>query len=96
MRNLFQRLSQAEFRAGAGEQVFLNAVTEFLADLNAIHPFREGNGRAQLAFIDMLASRAGWPLDFALVDPNSFLPAMINSFNGDTAALRMNLESLRV
>ena len=31
----------------------------FLADINALHPFREGNGRAQRAFFSQLAHDAG-------------------------------------
>jgi cell filamentation protein len=40
-RHLKQR-SAGEFFAGAAH---------FLAELNAVHPFREGNGRAQLTFL---------------------------------------------
>jgi cell filamentation protein len=32
-------------------QAFTENLAAFLAELNAIHPFREGNGRAQLALI---------------------------------------------
>jgi cell filamentation protein len=30
------------------------ALAHFLAELNAIHPFREGNGRTQLTFAVLL------------------------------------------
>ncbi|WP_410712207.1 hypothetical protein [Bradyrhizobium sp. BEA-2-5] len=41
--------------------------TWFPRELNAIHPFREGNGRSQLAFLAMLGETAGFALDFARV-----------------------------
>jgi cell filamentation protein len=66
-----------------------------LAELNAIHPFREGNGRAQLAFMHLLSVRASHPLDFARLDPTTFLQAMIASFGGDTEPLVVALSQLR-
>lgn len=41
-----------------------------LADLNALHPFREGNGRAQRAFLQLLARDAGYQLRWGDVDPS--------------------------
>ncbi len=37
------------------------------ADINALHPFREGNGRTQRIFIEWLATVAGISLDFTRV-----------------------------
>lgn len=61
----------------------VTAAARFLADLNAIHPFREGNGRSQLSFTAMLGERANYPLDFARIRQSTFLPAMIASFAGE-------------
>ena len=44
------------------------AAGRFLSDLNALHPFREGNGRVQRIFLQLLANNAGWQLDWTLVD----------------------------
>ncbi|MEL6245622.1 MAG: Fic family protein [Pseudomonadota bacterium] len=57
------------------------------ATLNAIHPFREGNGRTQLAFASALSDHAGHPLDFDKLEPAEFLDAMIISFTGDEGPL---------
>jgi len=35
-----------------GDEAFLAGVTDLLDDVNYIHPFREGNGRAQGAFLE--------------------------------------------
>jgi fido (protein-threonine AMPylation protein) len=42
--------------------VFTERLTYFLGEVNAIHPFREGNGRAQRAFFEQLAGEAGFIL----------------------------------
>jgi cell filamentation protein len=53
---------------GEGEfEDFAAGAARFLAELNAIHPFREGNGRAQLSFLHLLALRAEHPLDLSRI-----------------------------
>jgi len=94
MQNLFGDLAHPSFSAGAPAAAFLQAVSKFLADLNAIHPFREGNGRTQLAFLVLLAERAGHRLDLTALRPKAFLKAMIVSFNGDNAPLTRELKRM--
>ncbi len=59
----------------------------YLGEIYAIHPFREGNGRAQRTFIRQLARVNGYLLSFADVSEQEMVTASINSFNGDNAAL---------
>jgi cell filamentation protein len=66
----------------------------FLASLNAIHPFREGNGRTQNVFIALLAAHAGHALDLSRLDPAAFRKAMIESFVGSEKPLAGQLRSL--
>lgn len=73
---------------------FVVSAAAFLGELNAIHPFREGNGRAQLAFMSMASAEAGYPLDFSRVRRASFLPAMIASYDQDYAPLETELTLL--
>lgn len=94
MIRLFARLSGDAFRPGTSFTTFVTAAAEFLGDLNAIHPFREGNGRAQLSFLHLLARRAGHILDFSRLDPPTFMRAMIASFEGDTAPLAAEIAAM--
>lgn len=86
-RNALRGLSSDGFAAGAAQ---------FLAELNAIHPFREGNGRTQNTFLALLAASAGHPLDLDRLDPDALLAAMIASFNGDERPLTAVLLDLIV
>jgi cell filamentation protein len=52
---------------------FAEKAAHFLGELNAIHAFREGNGRTQLTFFALLAHRAGQPLDLEKLDPELML-----------------------
>jgi cell filamentation protein len=40
-------------------------LAHYLSEINAIHPFREGNGRVQRLFISQLAKQAGYTLDYS-------------------------------
>jgi cell filamentation protein len=73
---------------------FVAQAVEFLSELNAIHPFRDGNGRAQLAFMALLAVKAGHPLQLERLNPDTFLHAMIRSFHGDNGPLVRELQRL--
>ena len=65
---IFARLNEQRFLQGLPRPLFLHVASRFLADLNALHPFREGNGRTQRAFLRLLAAEAGWRLDWGKVE----------------------------
>lgn len=51
---------------GLDRQSFIRRLAHHYDQLNYIHPFREGNGRAQRAFWDRVAGDAGWRLNWVL------------------------------
>jgi cell filamentation protein len=87
MAKLFDGLRLNHFLRELDANIFADKAASFLADLNAIHPFREGNGRTQLAFFVVLADVAGHPLAMERMNPSGFLSAMIESFKGDSRSL---------
>ncbi|MDI1267281.1 MAG: Fic family protein [bacterium] len=84
---LFSDLRSADHLRRLGAQVFAKKAAHFLAELNAIHAFREGNGRSQLTFFALLADYAGHPLKIEKLSPEEMLAAMIASFDGDERRL---------
>jgi cell filamentation protein len=82
-----RRLTAQKHLRGLDARKFAEKAAHLLAELNAIHPFREGNGRMQLAFLTVLAERAVHPLKLQHLDPTAMLAAMIASFQGDEAPL---------
>lgn len=79
---------------GLSRDPFAARSAHFLAELNAIHAFREGNGRAQLVFFAALAENADRRIDFARMDPERFLRVMIESFQGDESVLASEIRLL--
>ncbi len=51
-----------------------------LSELNAIHPFRDGNGRTQRAFLSLLGRQAGHEIDLGRIDPQSWINASKEGF----------------
>lgn len=65
-----------------------------MGEINAAHPFREGNGRVQRAFCAQLAEQAGYFIDFAEASREEMYAAMIASFQGDNKSLESLLERI--
>jgi len=55
-------------------------LTYYLSEINALHPFREGNGRAQRVFIEQLAEQAGYHVDFSEVSSQEMIEASALAF----------------
>lgn len=94
LKRLFAWLQERRYLRELDRRAFAAGAAHFLAELNAIHAFRDGNGRTQLGFMTLLASKAGHPLDLEKLEPSRFLEAMIASFKGDESRLAHQLEVL--
>ena len=94
MRGLFATTRAFRNPSRLSRSEFVSLASSFLSTLNAIHPFREGNGRTQLAFAAILATSAGHPLQLPKLRPKRFLAAMIASFGGDEHPLAKELAIL--
>jgi len=67
---------------------FCQRAAFYLGEINAVHPFREGNGRTQREFIRQLAANAGYTLSWAGISPADNLAASIASHTrGDNSGL---------
>jgi cell filamentation protein len=72
---VFQALHGESLLRGLSRDVFTERLTYYLGEVNAVHPFREGNGRAQRAFFEQLASDAGFILDGQHLDADRNISA---------------------
>ena len=90
--DLFSRLKAERFLAGLPREEFIRRISFYIAEINALHPFREGNGRTQRVFANQLARRAGWELNFQEVDPVELCDAYIRSMHVSADALESILD----
>lgn len=91
---VFAGLAKERFLRGLPRASFVDRLTHFFADVNAIHPFREGNGRAQRAFFHQLSREADWAVDWSTLDPVANVEASMASLRGDNSALWRLLDGL--
>jgi cell filamentation protein len=60
----------------------------YMGEINVIHPFRDGNGRAQREFIRELAVQAGFVIDWSKVTREQMTTASLESFRtGDSSEM---------
>lgn len=77
--DLFEKLKAENYLRGLERDDFIKRMAFYIAEINALHPFREGNGRTQRIFANQLARQAGWNLNFRSVDPERLCDAYIAS-----------------
>ena len=95
LKKLFHRLASEQFPRGSNPEGFCKSAAYYLAEINALHPFREGNGRAQREFIRELALKAGYELEWDLVTQHELHAASVASFHeGSGAALAKILNKI--
>jgi cell filamentation protein len=94
MRTTFRWLRDRQFLRDLTADTFCEGAAHFFAELNAIHPFRDGNGRTQLSFLALIAEQAGHALILTRLRPRAFLIAAIASFHGDERPLARELRRL--
>ena len=79
--NLFDDLLRERNLADtASSDEFCNRSAHYMGELNAIHPFRDGNGRTQREFIRQLALKNGYTLNWAGVTRAAMGEASARSF----------------
>jgi cell filamentation protein len=92
LQKLFHQLAGERYLRGSDSKEFCQRAAYYLGEINALHPFREGNGRAQREFIRELALQAGYEVAWDLVTQDEMFTASLASFHqGSSAALAMIL-----
>jgi len=79
--DLFQELKHERYLQGLSEDELIHKLSKYFSEINAIHPFREGNGRSQREFIRILALMNGYRIDFHKASRDEMLSASLSSFN---------------
>lgn len=83
-KTLFKELKNENFLEGLSMAEFCNRAAYFMAEINVLHPFREGNGRTQTEFIRLLAMKNGFELNWGEIEKEEYTRATILSKFDDT------------
>jgi cell filamentation protein len=82
MERAFSLVASRDLLGNLPKSIFAEGAADLLAEINAGHSFREGNGRTQLAYLKLLVVTAGFTFNDDALDPVKVMNAMIASFGG--------------
>lgn len=86
--NVFGQLAAEDHLRGRKPEEFAGRAAFYLGEINAVHPFREGNGRTQREFVRALAVQAGFNISWERLDRKRLYEASQISFlRGDNGPL---------
>ena len=85
---VFGRLKEQDYFKNLPPDLFVEELVDFYCATNDLHPFREGNGRTQRAFLTQLIRNAGYDIRWSDIDTDLLMIATIQSANGVTDLLR--------
>jgi len=91
---LFNQLQKEQYLQGLEKPLFCKKIAHYFNEINAVHPFREGNGRTLRVFIGLLAQHAGYTLTWEKVDPSAYLQASIEGFNSTPEAMEKVFQTI--
>ena len=85
--DIFKKLARENWLKGLDTNALSKRLAHYLSEINALHPFREGNGRVQRIFISQLSESAGYQLDYSDLEQEQIYQAMELAFNNDESIL---------
>jgi cell filamentation protein len=95
LQKVFAELSKENYLKDLPRDKFIPRLAYFLAELNALHPFREGNGRTVREFARQLAFNAGYELNWEKIpEPAEIINAFVDSFNANNDRLENLLDEI--
>ena len=81
MSSLFTELEREHWLEGLDLDSFIGRAAYYICEINAVHPFREGNGRAIRFYVDVLSAEARADIfDWTRLSADEYLQACIAGF----------------
>lgn len=98
---LLIKLAKENFLQALSRDELVQELAEYYSELNVLHPFRDGNGRAQRILFEHIIINAGYTISYEPISKDEWIRANIDGYNCDYVALEkifdkclsVNLES---
>ena len=82
--DIFDKLRNSKFLRSIDDvDEFINELAYFMGEMEALHPFLDGNGRTTRYFFTDLARKAGYDIVWSATDPDRYLEGNIAALDGD-------------
>ena len=92
MADVHARLVKRDYLRGTSRVDFAHEAGSIMGDINYVHPFRDGNGRAQLHYLKQLGQQAGHQIDLTRLDPEGWIEASRRAHAADYAPMSRAIE----
>jgi cell filamentation protein len=84
---VLSNLHEENYLVDLDDENYIKRLAFYMSELNLIHPFREGNGRAIREFVRELAIKSGRMIDWQRVSSNRLLDGAIRAVDFDYSVL---------
>jgi len=85
---IFAKLEKDGYLQGLPFVLFIEKLAEYYCDINVLHPFREGNGRAQRLLFEHVVINCGYDINFESVKTNEWIDANIHGYHCDYSLMK--------
>lgn len=89
---IFNQLKAENYLLNCPEDTFTEKLAYYFGEINMLHPFREGNGRAQRLFIQYLAGICGYDVHFTGISHQEMIEASFLAADCDYTMLKECLD----
>ncbi|MDW5299213.1 MAG: Fic family protein [Sedimentibacter sp.] len=79
--DIFYKLKEENYLINTDKDAIYDRFSFYMSEINALHPFREGNGRSQRVFMSYLAKVAGYELNFEEITQKKMIELSSLAFN---------------
>lgn len=84
---LFRQLAMESNLVGLPRAQFVARLARYYCERNVIHPFRDGNGRAQRLMLEVISINAGFALRWEPIGQAEWIKANMAAYNCQLAQL---------
>lgn len=89
---IFEELKSEKYLLNCEEDIITDRLAYYFGEINMLHPFREGNGRAQRLFIQYLAGICGYDVHFSGITRKEMIEASYLAADFDYTMLKNCLD----
>ncbi len=90
---IFNSLKNNKYFENSSHNELIKQMAELYADLNMVHPFREGNGRVQRILFEHIALNCGYTIDWGAALTKEWITANAHGANCDFGLLEAIFQS---
>lgn len=94
LKSVMSKINLEEFKKMNFDE-FIKMISYLMTELNVIHPFREGNGRAIREFIRELMLECGYEIDFSKIEYDEVIKASKEAILDDTYQIELLKKSCK-